>query len=141
LTFPEPDYNKLNGKGVFVANEKIDGDIFGVLETAQCSLDMKTCQKLNSLRLDDLCKKIADEKAFWYNIFEHITPPLRCPLQPGNYNIPEAGLDLSLFAMVPIDGHVWVTQLKIIADRGKKGKKLLMCFNVEAEVTKVRVRS
>jgi hypothetical protein len=141
LSFPEPDYYKLNGKGIAIINEKIDGDASLVVEGSRCALDLKTCQKSTPFKFGELCKKIADEKAFYYSALKDVSPPLRCPIKAGNYTVPESTLDLSMFSKFSLDGYIYVMRFKIIVNGANNVKKTLMCYSVEVEVSKVRVRN
>jgi hypothetical protein len=141
LTFPDPDYNKFDFKGNVIVNEQIDGDIFGFIEKSRCSLDMKTCQKLPSIKIDNMCEKFAAEKTFYSSVVKNFNPPLRCPFRPGNFTFPESSVDLSVFSMLSIDGYVFVIKYKNVLNGANNVKKTFLCYSMEVEVTKVRVRN
>jgi hypothetical protein len=141
LTFSESAPNKITHKGFALMSEEIQGDLELIIDTSRCSLDMKTCEKISPLSFREICKKVSDKNAFYYSSLESISPPLQCPLKPGNYSIPESSLDLSFISLLSIDGYVWVLSAKLVRIvAGKKTKKSLMCLNMEIKITKNRIK-
>jgi hypothetical protein len=55
---------------------------------------------------------------------------------PGKYVIPDTILDLSTFAIMPVEGWRWVTALRGLSGEGKK--KLAICVRIECIMTNVK---
>ena len=58
---------------------------------------------------------------------------------PGKYWTKDSTFDLSSIAVLPSDGYTWVVTIRGISGEGKN-KKLVMCLNIEAKISKVRER-
>lgn len=56
---------------------------------------------------------------------------------PGKYSVNDSALDVSNFAMLPIDGWKWMTDLRGTSGDGKN-KKLVLCLHIESEMSNVR---
>jgi hypothetical protein len=134
--------NTIKVSGSFTVKEKIHGPIDLSTDTNRCSLDLKSCEKYGSRNIRGLCKMIDNPILFFSDVFAKIKPPTKCPLMPGNYTISESEIDLSLFNYAPVDGYVYMINLKIVStEKGSKARKIAWCFNLETKITKTRVRS
>lgn len=71
------------------------------------------------------------------NAFQAFEPRITCPWMPGNYTVKETVLNLSTIAVLPSEGYTWVVTLKLVSGDGKN-KKLMMCAQIEAKISKVR---
>lgn len=111
------------------------------IESNKCTLDMTTCEKYASTTLRGMCKIFVKKNAFYSSFFENITPPLVCPLKTGNYTIVETKLDLTALSVLPLDGFVWVSTLKVLAmEPGLKKKRIVLCLNTETKIIRTNIR-
>jgi hypothetical protein len=143
VKFPESSYNKITiNDGLLVVNEEIRGEIDLVYEPSRCSLDLKTCEKLQTIQIRNMCKNIQDKTTFYYSTLQKISPRLECPVKPGNYTATELVTDLSIMSLFSIDGYTWIFRVRLISNEGRsKVKKGILCFDIELKTTKTRIRS
>jgi hypothetical protein len=112
-----------------------------VFESNRCSWDMKTCHKETTINLKDICSKLQDKYAFYSEFLSSFNPKLECPIKAGNYTKDKSELDLSLLALLPLDGYMFMANIKLIAsNKESKVKKIALCMNVEAKVSKIRMK-
>jgi hypothetical protein len=145
LDYKSPKSN-LNDKmaisGTIMVSEKIIGPIDVSLDSSRCTLDMQICAKYTTINIREVCKKIIDKNSLHSNLLANIKPPLKCPIMPGNYTIEETEFNLAFFAFAPIDGYVYITNVKIVAlDKETKARKVVCCFKSETKIVKIRVKS
>ena len=142
---PPPGINAVNMSGyIFVANEAFIHDVSDmtlVLEASRCSLDLKNCVRNANFNIKDVCRKMADFKAAYSNIFEAFTPKIACAV-PGNFTLPPTKLDLVPLKYLPLDGYVWILNFKLVYyNTQKKTKKNIMCMICELEISRGRLRT
>ena len=58
---------------------------------------------------------------------------------PGKYATKDSIFDLTSISVLPSEGYTWVVTIKGVSGDGKN-KKLVMCMQVEAKISKVRER-
>lgn len=127
---------------MFVVAEKLFGPIDISFENSRCKLDMKNCEKASNFNIRELCKRMTDPLSIYSSIFKNIQPPLKCPIEPGNYTIKSAEINFETLAFLPIDGYVYMTNVKMISSiNGSKVKKIAWCYNIETRIVKIRVKS
>lgn len=132
--------NKITMSGSIVVSQQVSGQIDLVLESNKCSFDMKSCEKLTTINIKDMCKKFKD--ALYSSAFSSIQPPLECPIKPGNYTIKDSTIELSMVSLLPIDGFVYVTSIKLVSsENGGKTKRIVFCLNSEMKIVRTRVKS
>lgn len=130
--------NKLNFSGYITVIEDIRGSIDFVMESSKCSLDLKICEKGSTRNVKEMCKKFSDTNAIYSFLFDAVKPRVSCPIKAGNYSVPAGTVDLSLFAMLPVDGFIWVVSYKLVAtEKGSKIKKVVLCMRSETKITRV----
>lgn len=56
---------------------------------------------------------------------------------PGKHVIEDSSVDVSNFAILPVDGYRWVTTLKGTSGEGKN-KKLAMCVRIDCVITNAK---
>lgn len=133
---------KLRSSGMLAVSEKIWGPIDLSLENNRCRLDMKSCEKFMTFNIKEICKKMNDPLPLYSNVFKYIEPPLKCPVEPGNYTVKPMELDLSVMALMPFDGYVYITSAKVSSTvNGGKTKKIAWCVIAETKIVKIRVKS
>lgn len=133
--------SKLRGSGILEVKEKIWGPLDISLENNRCSIDMKNCEKFMTFNIKEVCKKFSDSMPLYANVFKNIRPPLKCPVEPGNYTIPPAELDISIMSLMPLDGYVYLTSFKVSSGvNGGKSKKIAWCLSIETKIERIRVK-
>lgn len=133
--------NKIKLSADLTVLEKVNGPIDFSLESSRCSLDMKSCNKYETLNIKEACKKLTDKSTFFSKVLNNIQPPLTCPMMPGNYTIQDTELDLGVIAFLPLDGFIYTTILKLVStDNESKTRKLAWCFKAETKIVKIRVQ-
>lgn len=141
MGMPISNMNIVTFSGYFNVTEDIKGELEFNTDSFRCSFDMKTCEKYPGKTYRDLCKIFRDKNSFFRSFFEKINPNLKCPLKSGIYNMEETKIDFSLFAMLPLDGFVWVSTLKLLsAEPGIKRKRIVMCINAETKIVRTAVK-
>lgn len=138
LNFPEKNINKIMYSGYIEITEEITGEIELVLEVNKCDLEIKACEKYNSLKIGGMCQKFKDKNAFYSSGLSTIKPPLKCPIKPGNYSMENSAIDLSLVSVFPLDNFAWIVIFKFVAADSNKSKKTVMCINSETKIFKTR---
>jgi hypothetical protein len=73
-------------------------------------------------------------------VVSNFNPPIRCPIDAGNYTAERAELNFKLFAFLPIDGWIYNIIAKIVStDPKTKSRIIASCFKLEIKVVKVRI--
>jgi hypothetical protein len=124
-----------------MVKEDIIGELIIVLETSKCTLDMKTCEKCGTGNMKDVCTIISMKKFSLITKFlDTLTPSIMgCPVKAGNYTTLRSVFDLSPFALIPMDGYIWVVNAKLVSsENGGTRKKILLCVNIEVKIMKTR---
>lgn len=143
LKVPKLNFNdKITVSGVIMVSETVCGPLDLSLDSSRCTLDMKNCEKYNIINLREVCKNLFNSTLIYSNVLASITPPLKCPILPGNYTIQETELDLAILAYAPFDGYIYITSIKLAStNKVAKTRKILFCLNVETKIVKIRVKS
>lgn len=138
LKFPESIINSGIFSGNVSVTEDILGDIDFVLESTQCSLDLKVCTKNNNFNYKGICKSFKEKHAFYSSFLNSFKPNFDCPIRAGNYTLPETSIDLGFAKIFPIDGYVFIETWKWVAtDKKTKAKRTVMCYCTEAKIITV----
>lgn len=138
LKLSKSNINKFTYNVSVIVLEELSGNLTIVLEASKCGLDLKTCEKQSSWNIKDMCPKFKEKNAFYTSIFESLSPPFGCPIQVGNYTSIESVFDLSSFAWVPLDGYIWVINVKLVETNRGKSRRTVACVNGEFKVMKTR---
>lgn len=136
--------NKIAFSGLIVVSEKLFGPIDYSMDCSRCSLDMKSCEKYGIFNIKDVCRKLNDTSTFYSKIIKSFEPPIRCPIESGNYTILPSVMNLDLLEHLPIDNYVYIANAKMVSMvkmNGTKTKNLAHCSNMEMKVVKTRVQS
>jgi hypothetical protein len=134
--------NLIPFSGYIEVKENVTGDLEFSIESSRCTLDLKKCEKYSNINFRDVCKKFVEKNTFYSGFFTGIKPPLKCPLQPGNYSLVESAIDLNIITFFPLDGFVWVVTFSLVSTESeKKTKKIAMCVNSETKIVKMAKRS
>lgn len=89
-----------------MVSEKLFGPIDVTFMNSRCNFEMKNCEKASTFNFKELCKKMIDPLPLYSKVTKNIQPPLKCPIEAGNYTIMQSVLDFSIAAHLPIDGYV-----------------------------------
>lgn len=139
MTAAENTFDSIEISGNITVKSKIEGNLQFDIVAARCSLDMKDCMKFaGTPPISNLCSSFTIKGSFYSQIFENISPDWKCPIQPGNYTMTKAMIDLSIVSLFPLDGSIWMTTFRIIDE---KSKRVYMCLNTETRVLRKRFRN
>lgn len=47
----------------------------------RCDLSVTNCQSLDTLTVNDICKRISERNRPWSKFIRQITPELKCPIK------------------------------------------------------------
>lgn len=139
--FVEVDTNRTEAnKAVFSGYLEVEREIKGPLdlsiEVNRCDNAMKKCEKHPTTKLDGLCHKLNNKKAFYYGTLANIQPPLECPLKAQRYVATNATFDFTAISFLPLSGYIWLTTLKVSSGEGKV-HKLELCILMEVKIVRV----
>lgn len=113
--------NVVSFSGFGYLPKDVNGDVEIIIETNRCSIDFKSCESVPGFALRDICKRFIEKNTFYSSALEGVKPPLICPVKAGNYTFVENKLDLSILAMLPLDGYIWLTTIKVLtSEEGAK---------------------
>lgn len=141
LKFPKMAGEFGNFSGNVSVKEEIFGDIDFVLESTQCSLDLKACKKNNNFNYKGVCKAFKEKNAFYSTFLNSFKPNFDCPIKPGNYTLPVTSIDLGFAKMFPLEGYIFIETWKLVAtDRRTKIKRTVMCYCTEVKIVSVNKR-
>ncbi|CRK89259.1 CLUMA_CG003018, isoform A [Clunio marinus] len=129
--------NRVTFSGYIDVEREITSISEVLVETNRCDIEMKTCEKLFPVRFTDLCKKINDKTAFYYEVFAAIHPPLKCPIEVNRYTANNCSVDLSALSFLPLRDHVWRTKTKLFSGKGK-AREIIFCLASEMKIVQVR---
>lgn len=132
----------LRASGTLTVKEKIFGPIDMSVENNRCSLDMKICEKFMTFNIKEVCKRMVDPMPLYASVFKNIQPPLKCPVEAGNYTVLPVEMDVSIMNLMPLDGYIYLTNIKISSAtaNGGKSKKIAWCVTAEIKIEKVRIK-
>lgn len=137
LQTPSTNINVATFTGYFNVTKDIKGGLDLSAESHRCSLDLKNCEVYPGIVIRDMCKKFIEKNVFYTNFFENIRPPLKCPLKSGLYAMEETKFDFSFLSLLPIDGHVWLSNLKLLSAENIKRKRVVACINAETKILRI----
>lgn len=138
-TVPESFSSSVTFVGVFTLSEEVVGDLDFVFTASRCSLDMKTCDKFNSINVKGVCEKFKDRNAFYSGVLEGIHPRLECPVQPNNYTVNQSSMDMSFAKFFPFEGYILIANYKLVTtDKKTKAKRIILCLNQEVKIMNSR---
>jgi hypothetical protein len=120
--------------------QKIYGPIDASFETSRCSLDLKSCQQFGNFNLRNGCQRLTNSSLIISKVVSNFIPPVKCPIDAGNYTAERAELNFKLISFLPLDGWIYNIIGKIISTNPKtKSRIIASCFKVEIKVEKVRI--
>ncbi|XP_044759942.1 uncharacterized protein LOC123317454 [Coccinella septempunctata] len=91
-----------------------------------------TCEHFHSFNTNQYCHLISTKSPLWSPFFDQITPPWRCPLMKGDYEVENAMFDVSSFLLFPVQGWFW----RVTAEqRDLKTKQKIFCLITDTQVT------
>lgn len=138
---PVSHLNVVSFSGYGYLSRDIKGDLELFVEVNRCSLDMKFCENYPGTTIRELCKRFRDKNAFYSSTLESIKPLLKCPVKAGNYTFMELKLDLSALSLLPMDGYVWLTTIKLLsAEERIKRKLIVLCIAAETKILRSSIK-
>lgn len=102
-------------------------------------MKMTNCEDYDKILITGLCQKFKDKFAFYTEVLKAFTPPLECPIKPGNYSITDTTVNLDLVSRLPLNGHRYLVSFKAISG-SKNGRKMVWCIDSETIIKDVRER-
>lgn len=140
FTVPDVFYDSVIIAANITVQDKISGDLDFVVTGSKCTLDLKTCTKINNINVKGMCQKFTEKSAFFSNVFSSIHPQLDCPLLKNDYILPSSTLDLKFARIFSIEGFVITVTFKLVStDKKSKTKHTVLCVTMEVKVTTGRV--
>jgi hypothetical protein len=148
LIFVQPDIPEKNLNdiltlgGNFSISEKLFGPIEAACELYRCSLDMKTCEKFLNVKVRQICQKFQNSSTIIGKGVANVTPPIKCPMEAGNYTLKKTDADLKRISFLPFDGFILNMVVKIITSvPARKARVVASCIKMEVKVEKIRSRT
>lgn len=139
VTVPESFSTSMTFVGSFTLSEEIVGGDF-VFSASRCSLDIKTCEKFNSINIKGICQKLNERHAFFSGVLDAIHPRLKCPVQAKNYTLAPSSMDMSFGKFLPYEGYILISNYKLVeTDKKLKTKRIIVRINQEVQITDSRV--
>lgn len=127
--------NETTNKVYFSMNLNVQEEVHGPLEMIlvanRCDLKKERCGHFQDLKITQMCQKLVDPYSPFSKAFADIKPPITCPIKVGNYSMIESSIDLSMITGLPIEGHLWVVDIKWVT-----GDKTILCIDNETKITK-----
>lgn len=140
FTVPDVFYDSVDISANISVLEKISGDLDFVVTGNKCTLDLKTCTKINNINVKGMCQKFTEKSAFFSNVFSSIHPSIDCPLLKNNYTLPQSTLDLKFARIFSIEGYIITITFKLVStDKKSKLKHTVLCVTMEVKVTTGRI--
>lgn len=140
FTVPDVFYDSVDISANITVQEKISGDLDFVVTGNKCTLDLKTCTKINNINVKGMCQKFTEKSAFFSNVFSSIHPAIDCPLLKNNYTLPQSTLDLKFARIFSIEGYIITITFKLVStDKKFKTKHTVLCVTMEVKVTTGRI--
>jgi hypothetical protein len=140
---PEQNLNDIfNAAGSAIVSEKLYGPMDLSYQINRCTSDMKNCEKFLTFNVRNVCQKFQDSLSFIGKAVANITPPMKCPIEVGNYTLKKTEIDLKKYSFLPIDGFILNLVVKLVTTiPSTKTRAVATCVKVEFEVDKIRVRT
>jgi hypothetical protein len=138
---PENNYDNIVNLGLKLqVMQKIHGPIDASFEISRCSLDLKSCQQFGNFNLRNCCQRLTNSTLIISKIVSKINPPVRCPIDAGNYTAERTELNFKLFSYLPFDGWIYNVIVKVVSTNPKtKSRIIASCFKTEIKIVKVRI--
>ncbi|XP_052129907.1 uncharacterized protein LOC113204713 [Frankliniella occidentalis] len=108
----------------------------------KCSLTRDACEYWNTWSWDlAVCEVMRLNGTAWAPLVQRIEPPLVCPVQEGHYRAVNASLDFDSIERATkgfrVDKNSWRIEVQLFDEQ----RALYLCFNLQAKVTRMRVRN
>lgn len=123
--------NKVNFSMNLNVQEEVHGPLEIILVANRCDLKQKHCGHFQDIKITQMCQKLEDPYSQFSKALAGIKPTITCPIKVGNYSMMESSIDLSMITGLPIDGHMWVVEIKWMS-----GDKTILCLDNETKITK-----
>jgi hypothetical protein len=102
---------------------------------------MKTCEKFLIFNVRQVCQKFHNSSTFVGKTIANISPPIKCPIEAGNYTLKRTEIDLKKYSFLPLDGFALNLVVKLVTTvPATKARVVATCVIVEYKVEKIRVK-
>lgn len=99
---------------------------------------MTYCEQYDVFAIQDICKLFDLEGQLWSDLFVHVKPKFKCPLEKKSYRVESACIDLGYIADLPIEGYNWIFTLKAYRNNVRHKKQLVFCMTYEVNIVRNR---
>lgn len=90
------------------------------------------CELFSNNTICDMCTFLQSSDAE-LGLFGMIKPKLKCPIEPGKYDLNEMNANLDMISNLPLEGFLW--HVLITSFRGEDDEReMVSCFNVYVRV-------
>lgn len=117
--------------GYFDILKEIPGPVEFLVEINKCNADMTKCDKFATQKFSNFCRALKDKKSFYYEFLKDLQPQLSCPFQPRRYVVADTSVDLTMMAVLPLSGNVWMLRFRTFSG---KQREQVFCATVEVKV-------
>jgi hypothetical protein len=148
LVFVQPDIPEQNLNDIFTiglnisVSEKLYGPMDLSFEINRCTMDMKNCEKFLNINARQVCQKFQNSSTIIGKGVANVTPPIKCPMEAGNYTMKRTDADLKFISFLPIDGFNLNIIIKFVTSvPATKARIVATCIKAEVKVEKFRIRT
>jgi hypothetical protein len=140
---PEKNLNDILTIGAnFSISEKLYGPMDASYEINRCTFDMKNCEKFININARQICQKFYNTSTMIGQAVANISPPIKCPIEAGNYTMRRIHSDLKRFSFLPIDGFNLNMIIKFVTTvPATKARVVASCIKLEMKVEKIRSKT
>jgi hypothetical protein len=122
--------------------KKLHGPIDISSDLNRCTLNMRTCEKFVNRNMRNVCKRFTNSSLNLSDMLTKVVPPLKCPIEAGNYTVERTDVDLKMLSYAPLDGFIYNILIKLITtDPVTKSRIIASCIKVEVKIVRVRVKT
>ncbi|KAJ8918684.1 hypothetical protein NQ315_015004 [Exocentrus adspersus] len=100
--------------------------------TSRDSLD--TCETYNTIKINHFCRILNAKNKPWTMVVDQITPPVKCPLKKGDYEVKNSTFDGSAFDRFPVVNWYWMITVHL---RDETTNEVLLCAFLEGQVAPI----
>ncbi|XP_035780595.1 uncharacterized protein LOC118460414 [Anopheles albimanus] len=86
--------------------QAIEGPLRYQAKVYRCEMDLSKCEYFNAVDVADLCQRF-DNAEFSERFLNNISPPLTCPVQPGEYQFNNNRWDMTAVVVLPGSSYRW----------------------------------
>jgi hypothetical protein len=88
-----------------------------------------------------MCSQLYNSTTILKNLFEKVTPAVKCPVKPGNYTMARTELNLKSISFLPLDGAIQNANMKVVTTNPTTKKRIVAtCIRFEVKIIKERFK-